>query len=185
MNTIASKISSSIPLAGLQDTGAVATKEQALASSAIDTKVCSGRGPLSGRQIAVGDGQATQALRRANATTPASSSPDLKVEMDDASPGIDSLKERKLSHGDGQTAARSAAAGAAILRLLSGISNLLKTVLQAPLALFESTNPQQKSPQPSARALDSFHQQVTQLEGVLATDPLPPADASEEKILHP
>lgn len=183
MNTIASKTFPRSPQTELRDTGTVATKEQALASSAIDTRVRSGCGPLSGRQIAVGDGQATQALRRANAATQASVSPDLKVKMEDASPGIAHLKERKLSHGDGQSAARSAAASAAILRLLSGISNLLKTVLQAPLALFRSASPQHQSPQPSADQLKSFEANACKIGDEFKAIPVPTANTPEGDVL--
>lgn len=183
MNAITSRTSPSIPQTGLEGTGTVATKGQALASSALDTEVRSGCGALSGRLIAVGDGKATQALRSASSTPQASSSPDLKAKMGNASPGIARLKERQLSNGDGQSAARSRGAGAAILRVLSGISNLLKTVLQAPLALFRSASPQYPSPQPSANQLKSFEANACRIGDEFKAIPVPTADTPEGDVL--
>lgn len=191
MNAIASRISPSIPATGLQGTDTAATNAPASTSHPIDTETHLGLGSLGGRQIAVGDGQATQALHRAHSTlqaTLASASPDLQAKVDSAAPhsrsnAIARLKERQLGNGDGQAAARSRGADATILRLLSGLGTLLKTLLQAPLALFRSASPPAKSPQPGAAQLKSFAEEACQLVGELKSIPVPSADTPAGEML--
>lgn len=139
MNAIAPRISSSISATGLQGTDTAATNAPASTSRPINTETRNGLSSLGGRQIAVGDGLATQALHRAHSTlqaTLASASSDLQAKVDSAAPhssdqGIARLKERQLGNGDGQATARSrGASSATILRVLSGVSNLLRTLLQ-------------------------------------------------------
>ncbi|MCT9809413.1 hypothetical protein N0K08_02075 [Acidovorax sp. Be4] len=223
MNVIASRISPSIPPTGLQGTDTAATNAP---DHSRDTEARNGLGPLGGRQIAVGDGRATQALHRADSTlqaTLAGVSPDLQAKVDSAAPpssdkGIARLKERQLGNGDGQAAARSRGASASILRVLSGVSNLLKTLLQSIKttsmnrqersavmqwekahaavknlgALPHDAPVMQQAQERLTRAMEArtsshqqiFHAEVSQLKGVLLTDPMPSADTSAAESIH-
>lgn len=191
MNAIAPRISPSIPSTGLQGTDTAATNAPASTSHSLGTPTNNGLASLGGRQIAVGDGQVTQTLRRAHLRQQASLAsgyPNLKATAGSAAPpcsdnGIARLKVRQLGNGDGRATARLRDAGAAILRLLSTLGNLLKTLLQAPLALFRSANPLDKSPQPSAAQLTSFAQEACQLVGELKDIPVPSADTPAGEML--
>ncbi len=99
---------SAVSQTGPQGTGTAATS--APSSTPLDTAVRNGSGPLSGRQIAVGDGLATQRLRSAKATPPPHAFPDIKADASPADNGIARLKERQLGHGDGQVSDRSRSA---------------------------------------------------------------------------
>lgn len=180
MKAIAPRIPPSIPSTGLQGTDTAATNAPASTSHSLDTSARKGLGSLGGRQIAVGDGQATQILRRAHTrlqATPTSAAPP------SSDNGIARLKGRQLGNGDGQATARLRDASAAILHVLSALGILLMALLQAPLALFRSANPLDKSPQPSAAQLTSFAEEACQLVGELKNIPVPSADTPAAEML--
>ena len=146
MNAITSRIAPSTPQAGLQGTGSAATNAPTATSTPLDTEARHGSGPFEGCQVAVGDGQATQRLHDAHLAAQLSSvASDIEAKISSlpANHGLAGLKERQLSHGDGQATARSRGVGAAILHVLSSVSNLLKTLLQT--FKISSLNSQERS----------------------------------------
>lgn len=161
MSIISNSPPTPAPISMRLDLG-TATPPKDPAATSHNGEVRSGIGHLAGRQISVGEGKTAKSLD----SQPQVNFPHPRpgAAATDVRKGIDQLKERLLANGDGQTTARSRNARPLIMRMLSGMSKLFKTVLQAPASL--------KNAILKDTVTRNFEKSVTQLHGNLSSDPL-------------
>lgn len=117
---------------GMDSAPAAAPAPSAAPFAAIDTQAHSGQGAMSGHTVAVGDGQTTKRMQEGGETKTllAIASPAVGKMLAKGSEGT-ALKGRQVANGDGQGTSLLQKTGTALRGVLSGLSDMLKAVVDA------------------------------------------------------